>query len=183
MGPPRRGRTAFSNCCGLFQSHQSLLSPWKRVCLSAQVQQPLVRSPELAKHLACSFTTRCMRHPGPGHPRPVPRTSSLDREWQSSSRPRGSMFPRGLSHPWVDLLWVWITTATLPMGELREGKGLLQASELTLSSTVSSGSSWGMLGESTRGLGDHGRLPGSLRLSSSLSLLLPILLPHWIMAS
>lgn len=72
-GPPGRGRAAFLNRCGLFWSHQTLLSPWGRMCLLAQAEQPLDRSQESAETSACSFTARGNRYRGRGHPCPVPR--------------------------------------------------------------------------------------------------------------
>lgn len=80
--PTRRGRAAFLNCRGLFQSHWTLLFPWGRKCFPAQIQQIPDGPSESVEHLACSFTIRGMKHQGRGHPCLVPTASSLDREWR-----------------------------------------------------------------------------------------------------
>lgn len=83
--PTRRGRAAFLNCQGLFQSHWTLLSPWGRKCFPAQIQQTPDGPLESVEHLA--ILALC--------PRPAVWTGT----GSSKEGRRRSMSPRGLSHP------------------------------------------------------------------------------------
>lgn len=163
MGTAPHGEAALpSRTAGVFPRATATAVARERMCLPVQAQHPLDQSPELAKHLACSFTTGRMRHPGPGHPALSPGPAVWTGKG-SSVQDRGGQCFQGAGPPAVGSSvgdgGVWITTATLPTGELR-GEGLLQASEPTLAAR-SPGSSWGCW-EGHRCPGDPGRLPALL---------------------
>lgn len=114
--PTRRGSAAFLNCCGLFRSHWTRLGEDVSVCTGPATSRQV---PGIGRTLS-SF----IHYQGYEASLCCSRDQQSDRAWQFSSGQMGSMFPRALSHPRLDLLWEILGC---DFGETREGRGLLQA--------------------------------------------------------